>query len=592
MTFKIAGARILCVALVATIVVGCGRQSAPVAPPAPAPDPHAATQAAWTQYAARFIEDSFKSDPFFAVQSGRHEFDGQMTDLSADGIAKRVEWLNKTRAEAAGFDTTALTPEQNIEREYVLHVIDNELFWTDKAHFPSTNPAWYANQLDPEVYLSRDYAPLEKRLKGYLGYAHGIPQIAADIRANLKMPLPKSLLERGIDAFGGFAQFYRNDVSKVFASVQDPGAQKDLAAADTAAAKAMDDLKTWLVSQRKTATDAFALGDPLFHEMLKDTEQVDMPTADLAAIGHADLDRNTQALKEACAQYLPKGTLRACIDKMSAHKPKGGAVEGARVQLADLRAFIVAKQIVTIPGDEQALVAEAPPYNRGNFAYINIPGPYDKGVASTYNISPPDPSWSAKERTDYIPGEASLLFTSTHEVWPGHFLQFLHANRNPSKIAALWVGYAYAEGWAHYCEEMMWEEGLGNGNPETHIGQLTEALLRDVRFLSAIGLHTQGMTLAQSEKMFRESAFADAGNARQQAARGTYDPAYLNYTLGKLMIRKLRSDWVAKQAGAASAAPADQMKYWQAFHDKFLSYGGPPIPLVRKYMLGEGGALF
>jgi hypothetical protein len=592
MTFKIAGARVLCVALVATIVVACGRQSAPVAPPAPAPDPHVATQAAWTQYVARFIEDSFKSDPFFAVQSGRHEFDGQMTDLSADGIAKRVEWLNKARGEAAGFDTTALTPDQNFEREYVLHVIDNNLFWIDKAHFPATNPAWYANQLDPEVYLSRDYAPLEKRLKGYLGYAHGIPQIAADIRANLKMPLPKSLLERGIDAFGGFAQFYRNDVSKVFASVQDPEAQKELAAADTAAAKAMDDLKTWLVSQRKTATDAFALGDPLFHAMLKDTEQVDMPTADLAAIGHADLDRNTHALKEACAQYLPKGTLRACIDKMSAHKPKGGAVEGARVQLADLRAFIVAKQIVTIPGDEQALVAEAPPYNRGNFAYINIPGPYDKGVASTYNISPPDPSWSAKERADYIPGEASLLFTSTHEVWPGHFLQFLHANRNPSKLAALWVGYAYAEGWAHYCEEMMWEEGLGNGDPETHIGQLTEALLRDVRFLSAIGLHTQGMTLAQSEKMFRESAFADAGNARQQAARGTYDPAYLNYTLGKLMIRKLRSDWVAKQAGAASAAPADQMKYWQAFHDKFLSYGGPPIPLVRKYMLGEGGALF
>jgi Bacterial protein of unknown function (DUF885) len=592
MTFKIAGARVLCVALVATVVVACSRQSAPVAPPAPAPDPHAATQAAWTQYAARFIEDYFKSDPFFAVQSGRHEFDGQMTDLSADGIAKQVEWLHKARGEAAGFATTALTPDQNVEREYVLHVIDNNLFWIDRARFPFTNPAWYANQLDPEVYLSRDYAPLDKRLKGYLGYAHGIPQIAADIRANLKMPLPKSLLERGIDAFGGFAQFYRNDVSKVFASVQDPEAQKDLAAADTAAAKAMDDLKAWLVSQRKTATDAFALGDPLFHEMLKDTEQVDMPTADLAAIGRADLDRNTQALKEACAQYLPKGTLRACIDKMSAHKPKGGAVEGARAQLADLRAFIVAKQIVTIPGDEQALVAEAPPYNRGNFAYINIPGPYDKGVASTYNISPPDPSWSAKERAEYVPGVASLLFTSTHEVWPGHFLQFLHANRNPSKVAALWVGYAYAEGWAHYCEEMMWEEGLGNGDPETHIGQITEALLRDVRFLSAIGLHTQGMTLAQSEKLFRESAFADPGNARQQAARGTYDPAYLNYTLGKLMIRKLRSDWVAKQAGAASAAPADQMKYWQAFHDKFLSYGGPPIPLVRKYMLGEGGALF
>jgi len=387
--------------------------------------------------------------------------------------------------------------------------------------------------------------------------------------------------------------FYRKDVPKVFASVQDPQAQQELAAADAAAAKAMDELKSWLVSQRKNATDAFAFGEPLFLGMLKETEQVNIPIADLTAIGRADLERNTQALKDACTQLLPKGTLRACVDEMSAHKPKGGAVEAARAQLMDLRAFVIAKHIATIPGDEQALVAEAPPYNRSNLAYISIPGPYDKGVASTYNIAPPDPSWSAKEQAAYIPGVADLLFTSVHEVWPGHFLQFLHANRNPSKIAALWVGYAYAEGWAHYSEEMMWDEGLGNGDAETHVGQLVNALLRDVRFLSAIGLHTQGMTLAESEKLFRERAFSDPGSARQQAARGTYDPAYLNYTLGKLMIRKLRSDWVAKQmsASASPAAGADatagEMKDWEAFHNKFMSYGGPPIPLVRKYMLGE-----
>jgi len=593
MTFKIAGARHVWVVLAASALAACGQQPAP-APVQPPPDPHAAVQAAWTGYAGRFIEDYFKLDPFFAVQNGRHEFDGQMTDLSAEALAKKIEWLKKTRSEAEGIDAGALTPDQAFEREYVLHVIDNDLFWLDRAHSPATNPAWYADRLDPEVYLSRDYAPLEKRLKGYIGYAQGIPKTATDIRANLKMPLPKSLLERGIDAFGGFAEFYRNDVPKVFASVQDPDAQKELAAADAEAAKAMEGLKDYLVSQRKTATDAFALGEPLFLDMLKSTEQVDVPIAQLAAFGKADLDRNTQALKDACAQYLPKGTLRACIDKMSANKPKNGPVEAARAQLTDLKAFVVAKDIVSIPSDQQALVAEAPPYNRGNAAYINIPGPYDKGVASTFNIAPPDPKWSAKERAAYIPGIADLLFTSVHEVWPGHYLQFLHANRNPSKLAGIWVGYAYAEGWAHYCEEMMWEEGLGNGDPETHIGQISNALLRDVRFLSAIGLHTQGMTLAQSEKMFRESAFSDPGNARQQAARGTYDPAYLNYTLGKLMIRKLRSDWVAKQEGAAAATatPADQMKDWKAFHDKFLSYGGPPIPLVRKYMLGEGGSLF
>jgi hypothetical protein len=579
MTFKLDRAFL---AIVLTLLVACSRQAAPPIPATPAPDPHAVAQAAWTQFAARFIEDYFKLDPLFAVQSGRHDFDGQMTDFSADSIARKVDWLKKTRGEAAGFDAAALTPDQSFEREYLVHVIDRDLFWMDRARFPFTNPAWYADQLDPDVYLNRDYASIDKRMQGYIGYARAIPQVAANIRANLKLPIPKSLLERGIDAFGGYAEFYRKDVTRVFASVQDPQAQKDLAAADTAAAKAMQELKTWLVSQRKSATDAFALGAPLFQEMLQATEQVNTPIADLMAIGLTDLSRNLQALKLACAQYLPKGTLHACVDKMNANKPKGGAVDGARAQLADLRAFIVARHIVTIPGDEQALVAEAPPYNRGNSAYINVPGPYDKGVASTYNIAPPDPSWSAKERAEYIPGVADLLFTTVHEVWPGHFLQFQYSNRNPSKIAALWVGYAYAEGWAHYCEEMMWDEGLGNGDPESHIGQLQNALLRNVRFISAIGLHTQGMTLAQSEKLFLDSSFSDPGNSRQQAARGTYDPAYLSYTLGKLMIRKLRDDWMAKHPGASLAD----------FHDKFLSYGGPPIPLARKYMLGEGGALF
>ena len=198
---------------------------------------------------------------------------------------------------------------------------------------------------------------------------------------------------------------------------------------------------------------------------------------------------------------------------------------------------------------EQAKVAPSPPYNSANGAYIDIPGPYEKGQASIYYIAPPDPSWTPKEQQEYLAGRADLLFTSVHEVWPGHFLQFLHSNRDPSIVGRLFVGYAFAEGWAHYAEEMMWEMGLGNGDPETHVGQLKNALLRDARFLSAIGLHTAGMTVADSEKMFREQAYQDVGTARQQAARGTYDPAYLNYTMGKLMIRKLRADWTATRGG-------------------------------------------
>src|SRR5579862_2452233 len=528
-------------------------------PPAPATPPAAAKPDPWPEYSARFIEDYFKADPYFAVQAGRHEFDGQMPDWSAAALGAQAERLKKMRAEAEGFDAATLTADERFEREYLYTVIDREVFWLERARAPFVNPAWYLERLDPDVYLNREYAPLPKRLAGYIGYARAIPKLAADIRANLRTPMPATFVQRGIDGFGGFADFYRKDVAKVFAAVQDPAAQKDLAVADEAAAKAMDELKKWLLAERRRANNDFALGAPLFQEMVKTTERVDVPIARLLEIGRADLERNTQALKAACAQFLPRATLDACVKKMQSDKPEGGAVDGARAQLTMLRSFVLEKHVVSVPSDEQAQVAEAPPYARANAAYINVPGPYDRNVAYVYNIAPPDPSWSAKERAEYIPGRASLLYTSVHEVWPGHFVQFLHSNRNPSKVAALWVGYAYAEGWAHYAEQLMWDEGLGAGDPEQHVGQLVNALERNVRYLAAIGLHTGGLTVAQAERMFREQAFLDPGDARQQAARGTYDPQYLDYTLGKLMIMKLRADWVARQPGAAGADPK---KFW------------------------------
>lgn len=575
----------LVVTLVLLGVAGCSRTPPPAAQAPPAP---AATEQ-WQAFIDRFIEESFVANPFFAVDSGRHDFDGRAPDWSAAGIAKEVARLQAARNEAQNFATDALTPGQQFEREYLIRgVINSQLFWLDTARFPFRNPAFYIGRLDPDAYLSRNYAPLEKRIVGYTGYARAIPKIAADIRANLQTPLPRTYVERGIAGFGGFASFYRSDIPKVFAEVKDAELQKQLAEANDAAAKAMEGLRDWLTSERKNATDEFALGPQLFSQMVEQTEFVDIPLEELRAAGQADLDRNLAALREACGKYLPAGTIPACIAKMEKHKSADGTVKAATTQLDELRKFVTEKHLVSIPTDQQAKVKESPPYNAANFAYINIPGPYEaKDVAWTYFVAPPDPSWTPKERAEYIPGMADLLFTSVHEVWPGHFLQYQHAVRNPSKVASLWIGYAYAEGWAHYAEELMWEAGLGNGDPEYHIGQLTNALLRNVRYLSALGLHTQGMTVEQSEKMFRESAFSDAGTARQQAARGTYDPGYLNYTLGKLMIRKLRADW-----NGGSASP----EKWQAFHDKFLSYGGPPIPLVRKDMMkgaaGGEGSLF
>jgi len=611
-------------------VAGCN-QSPQSKAPAPRPPSQASQQ--WKQAADGFVQSYFSAQPFFAAQQGKHEYDGQLPDLSAHGIKREIARLHDERDQLNAVDPAQLEPQERFDRAYLLNVVDRDLFYLEKTHFPTTNPYWYLSgyNIDPDMYLSRNYAPLNVRMKAYIKYARGIPKMASDIQANLAGPLPKTYVELGIAVFGGFVDFYKKDIAAVFASVNDPALQKDLAEADNNAAVAMSNLSIHLTELRKTATDNFALGKDLYAQMVKDTEQVDLPIEQIEAAGRADLERNTAALKAECATLLPKGTLAACVAKVSAKKPAEGTLDAARRQLVMLREFVQKNNVVSIPNDDQASVAEAPPYNRNNAAFIQVPGPYDKGVAATYNIAPPDPKWSKAEQLQYIPSEATLLFTSVHEVWPGHFLQFLHSNSNPDKLEALWVGYAFQEGWAHYCEEMMIEEGLGRGDPELHVGQIMDALLRDVRLLSSIGLHTEGWTVAQSEKMFREQAFQDPGNARQQAARGTYDPAYLNYTLGKLMIRKLRADWVAKMrsggAGqtASTAAPAsapapgattgpamtgpamtgpamtgpsmsatsagEDQALWHDFHDKFLSYGGPSIPMVRKEMMGEAGTL-
>lgn len=586
---------LLCLAGAALLgLAGCGPKSPvepPKAPDAAAPVAAAPAKADWAAFRDRFQEETFATSPGFAVSQGRHEFDGQLPDWSPEAFVKEMARLDAARSAALAFTDDMLTPEQRFEREYLVANIDGKLFWLRDVGTPFHNPGSYlgTDGLDPSTYLTRPYAPLDVRLKAFTAYLKAVPKAAAQIRANLRSPMPKTFVTLGINGFGGFPEFFRKQVLPIFAEVKDQALQAEFKAALEPAAKSLEELTAWLKTEQPKANDDFALGAERFSKMLYATERVSTPLKDLEAVGRADLQRNLDALKVACTAYAPKATLHACVDKVNADKPKGGAVEGARAQLDALRQFIIDKQLVTIPSDEKALVGEAPPYQRWNFAYIDIPGPYDKGMPSTYYIAPPDPSWPKQEQLDYVPGASVLLFTSAHEVWPGHFLQFLHSNRSLSKFGQLFVGYAFAEGWAHYTEEMMYDAGLGEGKPAERakfkIGQLSEALLRDVRFLCAIGLHTQGMSVQTCETLFKEEGFQDAGNARQQAARGTYDAAYLNYTMGKLMIVKLREDWVKTHGGRDG---------WHAFHDQFLSYGGPPIPLVRQQMLGadDKGALF
>ncbi|HEX8513365.1 MAG TPA: DUF885 domain-containing protein [Allosphingosinicella sp.] len=558
-------------AAAALLLAGCASNSG-------SGETRAASAPSWSAFSQSFIDGYFRINPAFAVNQGKHEFDGRLPDWSETGLANAAEFLRSSIAAAQAFDERRLSKTERFERDYLIARAKGDLFWLDTADQPHLNPAYYmGNGLDPSVYVTRPYAPAETRLRAFIAYLKEVPRAARQIRSNLKAPLPLSFINYGKAGFGGFAEYYPTDGKAAFASVADPALQSELDSSAREAARAMKGLADWLEAQRPNATQDFALGADKFAQMLRDTEMVDIPLAELEAIGRADLKRNQDSLRAACSTYAPGATLQACMNKMAANKPKGGAVQAARAQLAGLKRFIEEKDLVSIPGTEEAKVEESPPYNRQNFAYIDIPGPYERGLPSVYYIAPPDPSWPAEVQAGFVQGEAALLFTSIHEVWPGHFLNFLHSNRSPFTFGRVFVGYAFAEGFAHYTEEMMWDAGLRAGDVETHIGQISNALLRDCRYLSAIGMHTGRMTQEQSRRMFLDQCYQDEGNARQQSARGTYDPAYLNYTMGKLLIRKLREDWTRPKGGRAA---------WKQFHDRFLSYGGPPIPLVRAQMMG------
>jgi len=536
----------------------------------------------WEKFVTRQIEVHIKAHPQWAVVQGRHEYDGQLPDWSRAGIEKEITRLHQQRDEAMAFADDQMSPEQLYQREYLVSRVDQSLFWMEKAQLPFRSPeyyfGWLTDSLDPSVYIALDYASIEERMRAFTRYLENVPNAVGQIRQNLAMPMPRTWLQLGIDGFGGYAEYFRDEVPAVWATVEDENLQNAFKSANAEAILAMQDMADWLKSNMSTATEDFALGPDLFREMLWDTERVDISLEELETIGRADMARNLQSLNDACAEFAPGVSIQDCFAKMAGNKPKKGSVESARDQLKEIRKFIVQEDLVSIPGEQEAKVNEAPPYARSNFAYINTPGAWEKNQPSVYYISPPNPAWPEDVQADYVAGEADLLFTSVHEVWPGHFLNFLHANRASFFYGRVFVGYAYAEGWAHYTEEMMLEAGLRDGDPETRIGQISNALLRDARFLSTIGLHTKGWSVEDSKRFFMEEGFQSEGTAIQQAARGTYDPAYLNYTMGKLMIKRLRDDWTATRGGRTA---------WREFHDEFLSYGGPPIPLVRQQMMGE-----
>ncbi len=558
---------LLCAALV--VLSACGKDPEPAADVQP-------EKASWAEFAAATIDRYYEQNPEAAVYAGLHEFDGQISDISQSAMKAYSDWIDAVVAEANAYEN--LEGIEAFERDYMIKSLQGEQFWVRDSGFMKNNPVVYTFALSMDVFIDREYAPVEERIVAYTQYVSGLPKWLQTMQTNLEPPLPAPYVETSFRIFSGMADYLEDTVPGLFAAVEDEQLQRQFAAANTAAAEAVQQTARWLDGLRATATDDYALGEEKFLQMLSATQGVDITLADLKAAGELNLEQNLIMLYEACAEFAPGESTEDCVLKVQNRKPPEGAVGGAARQLPDLRRFLEENELVTIPGTEEALVAEAPPHRRFNSAYIEIPGPFETGLPSVYYIAPPNPDWSPEDQLAYIPGERDLLATTIHEVWPGHFLQFLHANRTENNVGRHFGTYTFSEGWAHYTEQMMLDAGLGDGDAEVKIGQIMNALLRNVRYMSAIGLHTEGMTIEESQQMFLDKAYKDFGNAQQQAYRGTYDPGYLNYTLGKLMINKLRGDWTRGRGGEEA---------WGRYHNEFLSFGSPPIPLIREQMLGD-----
>jgi uncharacterized protein (DUF885 family) len=359
--------------------------------------------------------------------------------------------------------------------------------------------------------------------------------------------------------------------------------RRELDEASIAAAQAMHQAAVWLEEDLlPRSRGAFAIGASNYSRKLLYDEMLDMPLDRLLAIGEAQLEKDRQAFLGVAAEIAPGRPPREALRLISSEHPKEGElVESARRQLESIRQFLVERKLVTIPSETSPIVALTPPYARAAvYAMMDSPGPYEtKATEAYYYVTPPEPDWPPAKKEEHLRlfNRPVMEVISIHEVWPGHYFQFLYSKQFPTKTRKLLTSGTNVEGWAHYAEQMMIEAGYGGGDPRIRLAQLSEALLRDCRFVAGIRMHAHGMSVEEASRLFEEKGFCEKAVARDEALRGTYDPTYLVYTLGKLMVYKLREDYKQRKGAGFSL---------QEFHDAFVRQGGLPLPLMRKLLLG------
>jgi uncharacterized protein (DUF885 family) len=567
--------------LVVTGSQACARSSESTDRPAGSGDEQ------FRQLAAEILDFTYERDPSNATYLGIHAYDNKIRDYSAQAVTADVESIKGFQNRLNAIDADILSDEAQLDLEQTTHTLDGMLLRDEVIRPWATDPDSYSSGITNDAYviISRSFAPPQDRLASLIARMKEMPDALAQARKNLDNP-PRIYTEIAIEQVDGNRAFFDEDVPAAFTDVKDPALLAEFTSAREAVTTALTDYGNWLRTDLLNRSNgSFALGESTYRKVLDADEMITTPLPDLLAVAQQDLERNQREFSDAARLIDPtKSPVDVFADLTKDHPAAADLLSVTQGDLDSLARFVKDRQIIDVPDAPPATVKETPPFMRATTtAAMDTPGPFETVATEAYFfMTLPDPSWPKKEQDDFMSQwyRPSISNVSVHEVWPGHYVQFLYAKDYPSDVRKVFGAASNFEGWAHYCEQMMLDEGLHADDPRYRLAEVQDALLRDVRFIAGIKMHTQGMTVEEAQAMFSRDAYQPAPVAESEAKRGTSDATYGYYTMGKLMILKLRDDYRNKMGEAYSL---------KRFHDEFIKLGPLPLPLIRKAMLGEVG---
>jgi uncharacterized protein (DUF885 family) len=538
---------------------------------------------------SHFVDDLLgylhETHPTHATLDGVHIHDDLLEDLSRQGIEHNARALSGYLRRLDEIDRGGLTGVEALEHRMLGSHLRGRMLELEEVRTWEKNPQMYADVLATSLAAQTlfTYAPASERARRVLSKLRQVPRFIQSARDNIKEP-PGILVKVGIEAMRGALKFIDEDLPRAFANVDDLHLLGDLADAQEEASKAVGAYSSYLETDvAPKARSSFRLGVDKFEQKLRLEEGLSMPVDKLLAIAMRELKATQEEFRSLAGKGNGQDPLEIWAKTKAEHPAPGELVGMGRRQIEELRTFLERQGIITVPAGENVMVAPTPDFYRWSFASMWTPGPFEsKPGRAFYYLTDCDPSWAVDRQREYLRdyNYSTLWSISIHEVYPGHFLHYQHLRRVTSKArrSILFAPASFVEGWAHYCEQMMIEAGFGRTNPGVKLGQLAEALIRLVRFIVGIKLHTEDLSVEQGVRLFRDEAFMEEVSARREAERGTFDPTYLVYSVGKLMLLKLRQDYKQEQGKAFSL---------RTFHDTLLGQGTAPLWLHRKLMLAN-----